>query len=399
MKKMIITSLGSFVQWFDNTIFQVLVPLIIFNFVPKNDQLSAGFSLVMAYSASLFTRPFGAIIFGHLSDEFGRKKILLIAPFVMGMAMLCLSLCPSEKVVGVAAPAFLLLFTFLHGFSSGAEWTVSSCMMYEQTKSRDYPKCGLVLSGLIISGIFFADLIVAMILYIKSPEFIAQFSWRLIFLLSAVLSFGTLFLRRQLAEVVFYKRDPKKSKVFKSLYACRHKVGLAMLVCALEGIMFNVIFNNFYPYADQITSRAMSFVAISFILISAYALYKITKFLGVIKTMKLASLAFAFLALVEIVFPSHDYMLIVKILYAYPAFMFLMAITTLLPSLFEETNRAFLVAVSRSISIFIFGGVGLISLKLWFPENQLSFATYTLVVAMMSFYAITALSRKKLDVY
>jgi MFS family permease len=392
IKKVLLVSSGSFLQWFDNTLFQVLIPLIIFNFVPSDDNLSYSFTLVMAYSASLFTRPFGAIIFGHLSDHFGRKKILLISPFVAGISMLFLAICPSVTTVGVAAPAFLLLFTFLHGFSSGAEWPVSSCYLFEKGNAKSYAISSLILVLSLVVGIFSSDILLGSILFFKNPNFIAQWFWRLIFLFSATMAFLAVYLRRMLPDEKNHETHAERFSAIKAILKEKKALGLTFFFCAIDGVGFNVIFNDLFPFGNQVENRAYSFISIVIVLIFCWGIYKFFKKLGPLASAKLSCIAFIVISLVffKLDLSIREF----KLLFSLPAFMFLLSTPILLPSLFQDKNRAFLLAISRSISIFVFGGLGLIFIKWKMSQDMTHLAYYVLIVASLSLLACYGMPKK-----
>ena len=77
-KIIVLSTFGSFVEWYDFFIAAVAASLvwqfIYFNVFP---QLSATFSIA-AFGVSYFTRPIGAYLFGHLGDKKGRKYTLIL---------------------------------------------------------------------------------------------------------------------------------------------------------------------------------------------------------------------------------------------------------------------------------------------------------------------------------
>ena len=98
---------GNFIQWMNNTLISVMLPLVIANFSPGTLAQNQVLVMLLSYSAAFFGRPFGALIFSHFSDCYGRKKILVTTVTIMGIAMFFLAICPPQKIVGIASVAFL----------------------------------------------------------------------------------------------------------------------------------------------------------------------------------------------------------------------------------------------------------------------------------------------------
>jgi MFS family permease len=74
-------------------------------FFPGNSYaalLSLG-SIGVAYVA----RPFGAVVWGHLGDRVGRKKILLAILLTMGVCTFLVGCIPSTATIGPAASVVL----------------------------------------------------------------------------------------------------------------------------------------------------------------------------------------------------------------------------------------------------------------------------------------------------
>ena len=61
----------------------------------------------MTFAAGFIARPVGGIIFGHFGDLIGRKKTLVIALMLMGIASTLIGLLPTYETIGIAAPILL----------------------------------------------------------------------------------------------------------------------------------------------------------------------------------------------------------------------------------------------------------------------------------------------------
>jgi len=399
VKDSVIASFGSFVQWFDNTLFSVMLPLIIFNFVPQDINLNESFTFLITYSSTLFTRPFGAFIFAHYADYFGRKKVLVMTCIFMGMSTLFLAVCPSVKTIGVAAPAFLLLFMFLHGFSSGGEWPTSSTYIYEINTKASMAKAGTISSFNMILGILAANLLIQGFLAIKSFVFIGEWSWRLLFIFSSMIAFITAFLRSRIKESSHVLRTEKRFKLISIILKYKKQMLYAFMLSSIDGLIFNLFFNNLYPFTNLNINRAYEFLATVLALSGSWFLYRVSKNLGANRTLKIGLLLLILTATIQLFLPDSIAMGYYRLFYILPTFLYMIPIVGKLPSLFNQENRAFCVGFSRNTALFLFGGIGLVSMRWLFKPAGIYIALYVLILSLLSFLTLQMLAKKNHDIY
>ena len=61
-------------------------------------------------------------LFGHYGDRIGRKKTLVIALVLMGVASTLIGLMPTYATIGIAAPILLTILRFIQGLAIGGQW-------------------------------------------------------------------------------------------------------------------------------------------------------------------------------------------------------------------------------------------------------------------------------------
>jgi MHS family shikimate/dehydroshikimate transporter-like MFS transporter len=61
------------------------------------------------FGVGFLFRPLGGIIFGHFGDRLGRKRMLMLTVWMMGIATACIGLLPSFNQIGWWAPVLLVL--------------------------------------------------------------------------------------------------------------------------------------------------------------------------------------------------------------------------------------------------------------------------------------------------
>lgn len=151
------------------------------------------------YSVGFFARPLGGIIFGHFGDRIGRKSMLLITLFMMGIPTILIGLIPSYESIGYWAAVLLVLMRVLQGIAVGGEWGGAVLMAVEHAPEGkkgffgSLPQVG-VAPGLILSSL-------AMGAVSRLPESdMLTWGWRVPFLASVVLLLVGWFIRIKVAE-------------------------------------------------------------------------------------------------------------------------------------------------------------------------------------------------------
>ncbi|WP_395477568.1 MFS transporter [Rickettsia endosymbiont of Pantilius tunicatus] len=66
---------------------------------------------------------FGALLFGWIGDNIGRKPVILISTFLMSCACIGMAVLPSYDEIGFTATVLVTLFRAIQGISSATEVT------------------------------------------------------------------------------------------------------------------------------------------------------------------------------------------------------------------------------------------------------------------------------------
>ncbi|MDN6510294.1 MAG: MHS family MFS transporter [Corynebacterium sp.] len=196
------TLVGTTIEWYDFFIYAqaaafVFAPLF---FAPMGDSPLAQVVSWATIGISFLFRPLGAVIAGHLGDRYGRKMVLVVTLFGMGVATALIGLLPTYGTIGVAAPLLLILLRILQGLSAGGEWG-GAALMYVEHAPLDkrgvfgsYPQIGVPL-GLILASSFMFLLTSNM-----SDEAFQSWGWRIPFISSVVLIAVGYLIRRAVDE-------------------------------------------------------------------------------------------------------------------------------------------------------------------------------------------------------
>ncbi|TAL75672.1 MAG: MFS transporter [Burkholderiaceae bacterium] len=210
---------GFFVDMFD-----VFLPVVVLApaqayFQPANmteTEAAVAGSLILA--ATLLGRPLGSIIFGALSDRFGRKPITLVSVAGFGICTILMGLLPGYQHWGVWALYTLIALRFIGGIFLGGEYTAANVLAMESAPKE---KRGLY-SGLIQAGYPLAYIAIAALTFLMLKVFpidgglsspYVNYGWRIPFFLGGILAFAVIIPYRTLVdESVMWTRTKSKRK-------------------------------------------------------------------------------------------------------------------------------------------------------------------------------------------
>jgi len=202
--------LGTIIEWYDFLIYATAAALV-FNkaFFPTFDPLAGTLAALGSYAVGFLARPLGGALFGHFGDRLGRKSMLVLTLFIMGLSTFCIGLLPTYASIGVFAPILLILLRVIQGIGLGGEWGGASLMVLEHAPAD---KRGFYTSFVQIGfpiGLVLASLVFALVTKMSDADF-AAYGWRIPFLISIVLlAIGT-FVRSRLPETPVFEALMKR---------------------------------------------------------------------------------------------------------------------------------------------------------------------------------------------
>src|SRR5436853_6087325 len=79
--------IGTSIEWYDFYLYGTAAALILgpLFFSPKLSPLAAQLSAFATFWVGFAARPVGGVVFGHFGDRIGRKTMLILTLFIMGI--------------------------------------------------------------------------------------------------------------------------------------------------------------------------------------------------------------------------------------------------------------------------------------------------------------------------
>jgi MHS family proline/betaine transporter-like MFS transporter len=193
-------AVASILEIYDFTLYIFFAPIIAQLFFPHGNSWVAMLETFAIFAIGYFSRPLGAVIFGHYGDKLGRRKGLLITIVLMATTTTAIGLLPTYSAIGIAAPLLLVILRFLQGIAIGGDLpgAITFVAEYADDKKRGL-LCSLVYCGVNI-GLLLASAIGALLISVLSQAQLMAWGWRVAFVFGIVVGFVGFYLRRKMAD-------------------------------------------------------------------------------------------------------------------------------------------------------------------------------------------------------
>ena len=240
---MVIAGFSTIVEWYDFTLylyFATVLSRLFFGGGAGSLAVTLG-----GFALAYLMRPLGAILFGHIGDRHGRRRMMLGSMALMTVAMLATALLPTYQSVGPVAGVLLILLRCVMGFSVGGEYTGVVAYLLE---GAPVARRGLITSLAAASselGGLLAVGIAALTVHLTNETQLATWAWRIPFLVGAALAGSVGLMRATMQESPEFERQqaagtvPARPLAFSLRH---HRAGIArgFAISALGSITYYV---------------------------------------------------------------------------------------------------------------------------------------------------------------
>ena len=272
MRKVALTSLaGTSIEWYDFFLYgaaaALVFPTAFFGEIPESTALILS---LLTFAAGFIARPIGGIIFGHYGDKVGRKKTLVAALMLMGIASTLIGLLPTYAMIGVTAPILLTTLRFAQGLAIGGQWGGAMLLVTESAPSNKRGYYGAFAQAGAPIGVILANLAFIATSALLPDEAFMSWGWRIPFLASAILIGISMYIQLTMEDTKAFRelqnhqksigsnenRKIKKSPVLEALIKYPKRIALAAGAFLSIQVTFYILVAFLLAYG--VTSADMS---------------------------------------------------------------------------------------------------------------------------------------------
>lgn len=416
---------GTFLEYFDLMLYVHMAVLLNEIFFPKTDPHTASLLAAFAFCSTFVFRPIGALVFGWIGDNIGRKATLILTTTIMSISCILMANLPTYEQIGISAAWIVTLCRISQGMSSMGEIMGAEIYVAESIpRPASYPAVALIsisssLGGLAALGV--ATLVTSFYL-----------NWRIAFWVGACIAFVGAIARlrlRETPEFLEMKRqkiqeglakeglvktprdlsDEKRSfflPSWKGRTWLKNLMSFFMIYCGwplcfyLTFFYFNPLLQNNFGYSSEDIIKRNFLLYVVMLIGDIYWTFlssrvhpiKIVKVRGIVAFVLMASLPF----LVTAIDNSSQLFLIQVLILLFPL-VSMPAEAVLfyhLPISHRFTFASFLYALTRAI-IYVITSIGLVYLGNYFGSFALWFITLPVATAFLyGVYHFEGLERK-----
>lgn len=199
-KSLLASAVGNVLEWYEWSAYAVFAPFIAAVVFDNSNPVSALLSTLAVFAVGFLMRPLGGIVFGRIADRRGRKFVLITTMLMMAAGSLVIGVMPTYESVGVWASVILLTARVVQGFAHGGESATAYSYVSEIAPPNRRGMWGSVAFIAIFGGSVLAYSVGGGVTSVLSESAVADWGWRIPFLIGAVLALVALYLRRSMEE-------------------------------------------------------------------------------------------------------------------------------------------------------------------------------------------------------
>nr|WKF56202.1 Proline/betaine transporter [Paraburkholderia busanensis] len=398
-------SIGNALEWFDLVVYGFFAVTIAKLFFPARTEAISLMLTLGTFGISYLIRPLGGLVLGSLADRAGRKASLLLSIALMMLGTLTIALMPSYAVIGLWAPAGIMLSRLVQGFSAGGEFGASTAFLVEHAPERrgfmgSWQFASQGLATLLASG--FGALLTSQL----SNAQLEAWGWRVPFLFGLAIGPVGFYIRRYVDEGAEFAAEPKARTPLRDLFGTQK----ARMLIAVGSLIVSTAANYMILYMPTYAIKQLHLPAstgFAATLATGVVLTVLTPFAGHLSDSlgRVRIMAVAAVLMLVSVYPAFAYM------NAHPSFTTMLlaliwigvlkatyfgALPALMSEIFPTQTRATGLSVSYNIGVTVFGGFAPFVIT-WMIEasgNKLAPGIYLMVCAVASLAALYAVRTK-----
>ncbi len=207
------SAIGNMTEWFDYGVYAYTAVYIGDTFFPSDNQTASTLGSLLVFAVSFLIRPVGGIVWGPLGDRIGRQRVLATTILLMASATFCVGLLPGYATLGILAPIGLVALRMIQGFSTGGEYGGAATFMAEYAPDRKRGRFGSFLEFGTLAGFTLGATLALLTTLAVGEANMADWGWRLPFLVAAPLGIIGLYLRSKLEDTPVFREAAAEGKI------------------------------------------------------------------------------------------------------------------------------------------------------------------------------------------
>lgn len=398
-RKIIVAAVfGNLLEFYDFTVYSYFALAISKQFFPSHDPVISTMLAFSAFAIGFVARPLGGVVLGYYADRKGRRAALTMTIMLMALGAAMIGLAPNYAAIGVAAPALIVLARLIQGFAQGGEFGAATATLLETGSDE---RRGFRASWQLASqgaAALLGAAVAAVLTFSLSAEALAEWGWRIPFLLGTLIVPVGIYLRRHIVDEL-----PTAKPAERRMFEARHVRNWLLTVFSIMGMSVSSYIMIYYlpTYSIQqlgLPERLSIMVAlatsvISFVMCPIYGAWsdklRKRKPLAMFGRLMLLLLLYpAFWAMTH--FPTlpavMSVMIVLMLFYTMgsaPAY-------ALMPESFPRHIRASYMASAYAVAVSLFGGTAQL-VAAWLLDvtgNKMAPAWYMMICVLISLLAV-----------
>lgn len=209
--------IGSTLEYYDFFIYAMAASFVFPTlFFPTGNPTIGIIASLATYGVGYIARPVGAFFLGQWGDRHGRKSVLILCMFLMGLSTVGVGLLPTYQQVGAIAPILLVILRLVQGFAVAGEMSGAGSLIIEQAPlgQRNF-YASFAQQGISFGQVLAAGIFIPFASFLSNDAFMA-WGWRIPFLLSVFLIFAGIMIRRHVSETKIFTEAEKHGQKIKA---------------------------------------------------------------------------------------------------------------------------------------------------------------------------------------
>lgn len=207
------SAMGNCIEWYDFGVFgfmPAVLGAVFFDAATPTENVLGTFAVL---AVAFVARPFGGFVFGPLGDRIGRRRVLAATIVLMSGSTFAIGLFPSYQTAGVLTPILVVLARLVQGFSAGGEYGGAATFIAEYAPDRRRGFLGSWLEFGSLGGYLLGAGVVTTCTIALGDAAMADWGWRIPFLVAGPLGLVGLYLRTRLEDTPLFAEITAKHQV------------------------------------------------------------------------------------------------------------------------------------------------------------------------------------------